>query len=132
MVAIGVAFLADLGIYVRIACIDGDVIERGRQRAEVIADQGFQPGMARFTPCGHGVVGLVGVVLIIKVNQEQPHFCRQRAIVISGSELPSSCFFRFHIAALHSLANLAVLYGAERAFGVCIKIPAVSEVIENV
>ncbi|MNY32920.1 hypothetical protein D3C86_1671660 [compost metagenome] len=88
--------------------------------------------MARFTTRGNGVVGLVGVVLIIKVNQEQPYFRRQRAIVVTCSELPGSRFFRFHIAALHSLANLAVLYGAERAFGVCIKIPAVSEVIEHV
>ena len=88
--------------------------------------------MARFTACGNGVVGLVGIVLIIKVNQEQPHFRRQRAIVVSGSELPGSRFFRFHIAALHSLANLAVLYGTERSFCIGIKIPAVGEVIKYV
>ena len=88
--------------------------------------------MARFATCSDGVVGLVGVVLIVKVNQEQPYFRRQRAVVVAGTEFPGSRFFRFHIAALHSLANLAVLYGAERAFSVCIKIPAVSQVIEHV
>ena len=69
--------------------------------------------MTRFTPGGHRVIGLVGVVLIIEVDQEQPHFGGQRAVVVAGADFPGARFFRFHIAALHSLANLAVLYGAE-------------------
>lgn len=69
--------------------------------------------MTRFTPGGDRVIGLVGIVLIVEVNQEQPHLCGQRAVVVAGADFPGSRFFRFHIAALHSLANLAVLYGAE-------------------
>ncbi len=82
--------------------------------------------MARFATRAV-TVSLVWLSRTGAVNQEQPHFRRQRAVVVK--RVPSSRVRAFPVpqAALHSLANLAVLYGAERAFSVCIKIPAVSQ-----
>ena len=41
LIAIGVAFLADLSVHIRIACVDRNVVERWRQCAETIAESEF-------------------------------------------------------------------------------------------
>lgn len=58
-IAVGVAFLADFRVHIRIAGVDGNVIKRWRYRTQIVTCLRFQPGMARFATCSDGVVGLV-------------------------------------------------------------------------
>ncbi|CVF86358.1 Uncharacterised protein [Serratia marcescens] len=88
--------------------------------------------MAGFAARGHAVGHLVGVVLVVEVDQEQPDLAGQRIAGVAGAQLPGARLLRFNLAAVDRFAHLAVLYGAEGAFGVGVQVPVFVQVIHHV
>lgn len=112
-IVVGVVFFVDFCVYICIVGVDGNVIKCWCQCIQIVMCLCFQFGMVCFVMCSDGVVGLVGVVLIVKVNQEQFYFCCQCVVVVVGIEFLGLCFFWFNIVVLYSFVNLVVLYGVE-------------------
>ncbi len=132
LIALVAAVFADGGVDVGIAGVGGQVVQFRRQLRQVVTQAAFQPGVAGFAARGHAVGHLIGVVLVVEVDQEQPDFAGQRIAGVAGAQLPGARFLGFNLAAIDRFAHLAVLYGAEGAFGVGVQVPVFVQVIHHV